>query len=543
MEALFLSVLNMSLTASYVIICVMLVRLPLKKAPKVISYCLWGVVAFRLLCPFSFESMFSLLPISNVPIPYDIAYQQNPKVNSGIVAVDTYVNRSLPSPHVTASANPLQIYILIGSYIWIFGIAVMIVYSIISVLILKRSLEGAQHIEKNIYEADNLRTPFVLGIFSPRIYIPFGPTAEEKTYIIQHEKAHIHRFDHIVKPFAYIILSIHWFNPMVWIAFLLMSTDMELSCDEKAVKEMGSEIKKAYSASLLSLAMGKHMLNGSPLAFGEGNVKGRIKNVLDYRKPSLWIIISAVIVAVVIGIGFLANPKSHEPTLNNENLSFKSKETDLIKLGTMAFNEYMSSLTGEKTLAKERIASFNLNYISILAGDINEFCVSLNYDFTTDDDSYVNPAHGAKEKGTWTDNYLEIRVKKIGKDVYEIVSAGTGGGGQGFSPVEGTVSYELIKLVNGEVLRTISPLSGDSAKLAEDIIVNCMVRSTVWPGVDINSLKECYLLRATCSDGTLTEYYAYLHDGKAVMQRGKDGFYSLIDNGLYKRLVKLLDSQ
>lgn len=205
MEKLFLSILNMSLTANYVIVIVMLVRMPLKKAPKAISYALWGVVAFRLLCLFSFESMFSLLPGNAAPIPYDIAYQQSPQINSGIIAVDTYVNRALPSPTVYASANPLQVYTQIGSYIWILGVAIMLVYSVASVLILGRHLKSAKHLERNIYEAGNLKTPFVLGIFGPKIYIPSGLTAEEKSYIIRHEQTHIGRFDHMIKPFAFII--------------------------------------------------------------------------------------------------------------------------------------------------------------------------------------------------------------------------------------------------------------------------------------------------------------------------------------------------
>lgn len=317
MEKLFFPILNMSLTASYVIIFVMLIRLPLKKAPKVISYALWGVVAFRLICPFSFESIFSFLPASTSPIPQDIAYQINPQINSGIAAIDTYVNSSLPSPSAEASVNPLQIYTQIGETIWILGIAAMLTYSIASVLILKRCLKKAKFIERNIYAADNLKTPFVLGIFNPRIYIPAGLTTEEKTCIIRHEQTHIRRFDHIVKPLAFLVLSIHWFNPLVWIAFVLMSTDLELSCDERVIKEMGGEIKQAYSASLLSLASGNRIINGSPLAFGEGNVSGRIKNVLNYKKPAFWIVIVAVISVTGAGIGLISNPKASVPDENN----------------------------------------------------------------------------------------------------------------------------------------------------------------------------------------------------------------------------------
>jgi beta-lactamase regulating signal transducer with metallopeptidase domain len=443
MSKLFLSVLNMSLMASYVILCVILVRLLLKKAPKVISYALWSVVAVRLIFPFSMESVFSLLPrkMNTVPIPHDIIYQQSPKINSGIEVVDSFVNSSLPAPVVGESVNPLQIYTEIGAYVWVLGITTLLVYSLVSVLILKRQLKSAQLIEKNIFEAKNLKTPFVLGFLRPQIYLPAGLSDTERRYILIHEQIHINRKDHIIKILAFLILSIHWFNPLVWIAFMLMSTDMELSCDEKVLKEMNEDIKKPYASSLLSLAAERHILSGNPLAFGEGNVKSRIKNVLSYKEPSFWIIISAVIIAVIISIGLLTNPKNDEHTLNNE-----------------------------------------------------------------------------------------------------IISAGTGEEGQGLSPAESSVSYTLIKLANGEVVHTISPLSGDNAKLAQDVIMNYLIRSVLWPGVDIRTLKECYLLRATYSDGTSTDYYVYLHNGRTVLQREEDGFYSYIDDKLYERLVKLMES-
>ena len=312
MSELFLTVLNMSLTASYVILFVMLVRLLLKKAPKVISYVLWGVVAFRLIIPFSFESMFSLIPrnANAVPIPHDIIYQQTPQINSRIEAVDPFVSQSLPAPTAGASANPFQIYVEIGAYIWVFGIIALLVYSLVSILILKRQLKSAQLIEKNIFQVHNLQTPFVLGLVRPKIYLPVGLSKEEQNYILIHEQTHIHRKDHIIKIIAFLIVSIHWFNPLVWIAFVLMSTDMELSCDERVLKVMDEDIKKPYANTLLSLAAGRHILNGSPLAFGEGNVKRRIKNVLNYRKPGFWIIFFSIIIVAAVAIGLAANPKS-----------------------------------------------------------------------------------------------------------------------------------------------------------------------------------------------------------------------------------------
>ena len=315
MSGLFLTVLNMSFTASYVILFVIFVRLILKKAPKIISYALWGVVAFRLIIPFSFKSMFSLMPRNTnaISIPLDIIRQQEPQMNSGIEIVDSFISKLLPVPTVGASINPLQVYIEIGAYIWILGMIALIAYSLVSVLIVKRQLKNAQLIEQNIFEAKNLKTPFVLGLIRPKIYLPVELNASERSYILLHEQTHIHRKDHIIKVFAFLTLSIHWFNPLVWIAFMLMSMDMELSCDEQILKRMNVDIKKPYANSLLSLATGRHILNGSPLAFGEGNVKGRIKNVLNYKKPRFWVIALAIIIAIAVGIGLLANPDSSNP--------------------------------------------------------------------------------------------------------------------------------------------------------------------------------------------------------------------------------------
>lgn len=338
MSELFLTVLNMSLTASYVIIFVILFRLLLKKAPKVISYALWGVVAFRLLIPFSFESMFSLMPrnANTVPIPHDIIYQQNPQINSGIEAVDSFVNSSLPAPTIGASVNPLQIFVKIGAYIWVLGIIALLIYSLVSILILKRRLKSAQLVEKDIFEAKNLKTPFVLGLFSPKIYIPSGLSAEEKSYIILHEQTHIRCFDHMVKMVAFLILCVHWFNPLVWVAFLLMSADMEMSCDERVLKEMSSKIKQAYSTSLLSLATGRRLINGSPLAFGEGNVKGRIKNILNFKKPAAWVMVASIILVVALVIGFTSNRPSSDGSSDWEVYDFPSYLYDRVTFNTEA---------------------------------------------------------------------------------------------------------------------------------------------------------------------------------------------------------------
>ena len=311
MSKLFFTVLKMSLTASYVILFVIIVRLMLKKAPKVISYALWCVVAFRLVVPFSFESVLSLLPrnAKTVSILPDIIYRQGPQVGSGIVAVDSTAGNSLPAPAAVEATNPFQTYVGIGAYIWILGSIALFVYSLVSVLLLKRRLKDAQLIERNIYQVNNLKTPFVLGMINPRIYLPVGLSEEEQNYILMHEQTHIQRKDHIIKILAFLIASIHWFNPLVWVAFMLMSTDMELSCDEKVLQAVDEGMKKPYANSLLSLASGRHVLSVSPLAFGEGNVQVRIKKVLNYKKPKFWAMLFSIVIVAVIGIGLAANPK------------------------------------------------------------------------------------------------------------------------------------------------------------------------------------------------------------------------------------------
>ena len=317
MDALFLSVLNMSLTASYVIIFVIAIRLFLKKFPKVYSYAFWFAVLFRLICPFSFDSIFSIIPKS-VSIPQDIAYSPKPEISSGITVIDSAVNNVLPPPvNPAASANPMQIWLAIGEVVWLIGIAMLFAYSIFTTVKLYRKLRNAKHMEDNIYIVNGFKTPFVFGIVNPKIYLPDHLSESEKSYVLLHEQTHIKRADHIVKLIFFLVTCIHWFNPLVWIAFYLMGEDMELSCDEKVVKQMGSNIKKEYSSSLLSMSTGRRILGGSPIAFGENNTKSRIKNVLNYKKPKFWVIVLLIIIVTAIGFGLMTNPKSDEAVLSD----------------------------------------------------------------------------------------------------------------------------------------------------------------------------------------------------------------------------------
>lgn len=306
-DRIFLQVLNMSITASVVIAAVIAARLLLKKLPKVFSYALWGVVLLRLICPFVIESSWSLLPISSTPIPADIAVAADPAINTGIPALNNMINPILPVQQPEVSANPLQIWIFVGKLIWINGVTILAGYSVISLLRLRRRLIGAVRLRDNIYLADHITSPFVIGFLHPRIYIPSSLSDKEQDYVLLHEQTHLRRFDHVIKIAAYITLCIHWFNPLVWIAFILASNDMEMSCDEAVMKRLGTDIRGEYSASLLSLATGRRSITATPLAFGQGNPKKRIKNVLSYRQPRFWITALTAVLVMILGIGLSFN--------------------------------------------------------------------------------------------------------------------------------------------------------------------------------------------------------------------------------------------
>ncbi|MDD3853092.1 MAG: M56 family metallopeptidase, partial [Syntrophomonadaceae bacterium] len=327
MSSYFITVLNMSLTASYVVMAVIIVRLLLKRAPKIFSYALWAIVLFRLVCPLSFESNFSLIPNNNEIIPHDIIYSQNPAINTGVAITDKAINQSiqstLPPVNPAVSVNPMGIVLEIGATIWILGIVALLAYALIAYFRLKRRLSTATLVNDNIYETDGIKTPFVLGLIRPRIYIPTNLSGSEPDYIIKHEETHIRRYDYIIKPVAFLTLVIHWFNPFIWISYFLMVKDMEMSCDESVMKQFSGDIRASYSNSLLSLSIKQSGLL-SPLAFGESNVKSRIMNVLNYRKPAFGTVVVIAVVAIAISVGLMVDP-TNTIAYKNEALGFSLK--------------------------------------------------------------------------------------------------------------------------------------------------------------------------------------------------------------------------
>lgn len=323
MKQVFLSVLNMSVTASYVILFVLAARILLRKAPKIFTYSLWSVVLFRLVCPISFSSVLSFFTFLKADtmdtIPDDAVYMIQPGLSGEEHTAGSPVNSPLPGAVQAVGIHPLPSTVDIFTILWIAGALALLLYSMVSYIRTKRRVSTALHIHDNIFECDNIESPFVLGIIKPKIYIPAGLNEKEQGYILMHEQTHIRRFDYIMKPIAFLVLSIHWFNPLVWVAFIKMSLDMEMSCDESVLRKMGKSIKKDYSSSILALAVDRKQIILSPLAFGESSTKSRIKNVLNYRQPGFFVVIAALILVVIAVIGLAANPKKDLPSLSIEN--------------------------------------------------------------------------------------------------------------------------------------------------------------------------------------------------------------------------------
>lgn len=338
MSGLFIRILNMSISASFVALIVMLIRISLKRIPKIYSYALWAVVFFRLICSFTIQLPVSAIPVQPETIPHDIIYAENPSIQSGVTTIDQPINHaiesSLPKFTPVRSMNPIQVVLEIGAYLWVIGILGLILYAIIGYLRLKRRLSTAIIIHDNIYETDCIQTPFVLGFLRTKIYVPTGLSESEMEYVIAHEQTHIRRFDYLIKPVAFLITVIHWFNPIVWVSYTLLIRDMELSADESVVKHCDIDIRSQYASSLLSLSIKKHGLF-NPLAFGETGVKERVKNVLNYKKPAFWVSVIAIIVVVAVSIALTVSRQSGEkpsnsPHQGNISSSASTQTTEMV---------------------------------------------------------------------------------------------------------------------------------------------------------------------------------------------------------------------
>ena len=310
MSELFLEIVNRSIAASWIVIAVLILRFCLKKAPKWVNVLLWGIVAVRLIFPFSIESALSLIPSAETVSP-SIMMETAPSVQTGVPALDQVINPVIDhslSPAPGASANPLQIWISVMAAVWLAGAAALLLYSAISYWRLRRRVREAVILRDNIYQSENAGSPFVLGIIQPKIYLPYSVDSGALAYVIAHEQAHIRRGDHWWKPLAFLLLTVHWFNPLLWLGYILLCRDIELACDEKVIREMGSEQRADYTQALVSCSVSRRSIAACPLAFGEVGVKTRVKSVMNYKKPAFWIVLASVVVCAVAAVCFLTDP-------------------------------------------------------------------------------------------------------------------------------------------------------------------------------------------------------------------------------------------
>ena len=310
MNELFLKIINMSISASWLVLGVLILRFVLKKAPKWVNILLWGIVAIRLICPFSFESALSLIPSAET-FPEKVISGPSFDVQTGITPVDNRINDYLGDRYfegVTVPANNGNNIMTILTIVWTIGILLLVAYTVISYWRLRRKVDTAVRYKDNIFQSENVKSPFVLGIIKPRIYLPFNMNGQDLEHVVAHEQAHIHRKDHWWKPFGFLLLTIHWFNPLVWLAYVLLCRDIELACDEKVIKELGNEQRADYTQALVACSVNRRMIAACPLAFGEVGVKDRVKSVMNYKKPAFWGVVLAVIVCVFVAVCFLTNP-------------------------------------------------------------------------------------------------------------------------------------------------------------------------------------------------------------------------------------------
>lgn len=317
MDDVFLKLVNLSISASWLILAVLVLRVVLKKAPKWVMPLLWGVVALRLVCLFSIESALSLIPSAET-IPSEIVTETREPVLYEQATLDIVTNPTLPSAAevpVGVSRQQAQVDFNIYSVLWLAGMAALLVHALVSAGKLKRKLATAILLRDNIYESEFVDSPFVFGVVKPNIYLPMHMDEGTAAYVIAHERAHLARRDHWWKVLGYLVLALHWFNPLVWVAYILFCRDIELACDEKVVKGLDGAARADYSQALLSCAAPKRAVAACPLAFGEGNIKTRVKSALHYKKPAFWVAAAAVLAVVIVAVCFLTNPKSERGSL------------------------------------------------------------------------------------------------------------------------------------------------------------------------------------------------------------------------------------
>lgn len=370
MADVFIKTLNMGIAASWLILAVVVLRILLKRAPKRFRLLLWAAVGLRLVLPVSIESALSLVPSAQT-LPEGVMYAAAPELNTGIAALNDAINPAFTAafaPEPAASANPLQVLLPAASVIWLAGAAVMLLWALVSWLRLRRRVAEAVRLEGNMFESERVASPFVLGLIRPRIYLPFGLDEGAREQVLTHERAHIARGDHVIKPIGWLILAVYWYNPLVWLAYALFCRDIELACDERVIRRLPVSGRADYSQALLDLSRPHHGVGACPLAFGESAVKCRVKSVLTYKRPAFWLIMLAAVLCIGAAVCFLTDPKAEaDDSVQNDSHDYGIPITVTAVLPENFPEQVLEFARG---CAAQQAA--NMDYLNISAAEITE---------------------------------------------------------------------------------------------------------------------------------------------------------------------------
>lgn len=320
---MFVPLVNTSISASWLILAIIVIRLVFKKMPKAVNCVLWGLVAIRLICPFSIESPLSMIPSAEI-IPEEVLYMEGAQLHEPVEfnGIEAPTIQETVGEVTGTTVSQVQNFDVVGTLIWGAGMAAMLLYALISYLRLRHRVVVSINERDNIWLCDQIDSPFILGMFRPRIYMPSGMAEKQAAYVIAHEQAHLQRHDHWWKPIGFLLLSVYWFNPLIWVAYILLSRDIELACDEKVIRSMETPDKQAYSEALLVCSVNRRMIAVCPLAFGEVGVKARVKSVLNYKKPAFWVLVGSVVICAVVAVCFLTDPAEEKVEPLGETVSW-----------------------------------------------------------------------------------------------------------------------------------------------------------------------------------------------------------------------------
>lgn len=406
MTTFFLQLVNRSITAGWLVLAILLVRLLLAKAPKWTRCILWGMVALRLLCPLSLESPWSLIP-STQTIPPSIVLADEPAIDSGIPAINAMVDPLIQhtnTPMVGDSIDPWQVGVAVCTAVWLMGMILLLLYTVIRYGRLQHKLRTAVRLRDNIYQSEHIASPFVMGICRPRIYIPYSLDDKTLPQVLAHEQAHIHRKDHWWKLLGFVLLSVYWFHPLLWVAYILLCRDIELACDEKVIHSLTPDERADYTQALVNCSAPRRTITACPIAFGEINVKARVRSVLHYRKPAFWIVGIALVACVIVAVCFLTDPIQVDTpgndTLTNEPIQWFDYLTDTgdmyqgLTTTLPAFPGVTFLYTGDQIVATKDLADtkghtilvsgtpiWNAYFCDLTGDGLPELCVTANFGF------------------------------------------------------------------------------------------------------------------------------------------------------------------